>query len=397
MTLPGPTDNAIAERVNAVDDQIEDDGDLFAESELAALPDASPSKLFWRAFRKHRLAFISLIVLLLMYGVALVPEFLAPTTPDHLHSSHAYAPPQRLHVYESTPEGSRLGLYVYGYTSTVNKDTNAIRYVVDPSQRVDVGLFVRGQPYKLFGLIPSSIHLLGPKDSSQPFFLLGADANGRDLLSRLIYGTRISLSVGLIGVLLAFVLGIVLGGLSGYFGGRVDNAVQRIIEFFMSIPTLPLWLALAAAMPLSWGSLQRYFAITVILAIVAWTGLARVVRGRFLALRGDEFVLAAQLDGNSVLRTTMRHMLPSFTSHLIAQLTLSIPGMIIAETSLSFLGLGLAPPAISWGVLLQAAQNLRAVSTAPWLLIPGIAVVIAVLALNFLGDGLRDAADPYKR
>ena len=385
MTMPGAPGTAVEEL--PVDPETRPDDDL------SALPEASPARLFWRAFRRHRIAFVSLIVLILMYLVALIPEFLAPAGPETLLASYAYAPPQQLHL---VGEGG-FGLHVYDYTSAVDPQTNAISYAVDPGRRIDVGLFVRGEPYRLFGIIPGDIHLIGPVEASRPFFLLGADANGHDLLSRLIYGTRISLSVGLIGVLLAFVLGILLGGLSGYFGGRIDNAIQRLIEFFMSIPTLPLWLALAAALPTSWGPIERYFAITVILAIVAWTGLARVVRGRFLALRSDEFVLAAQLDGNSALRTTLRHMLPSFTSHLIAQLTLSIPGMIIAETSLSFLGLGLAPPAVSWGVLLQAAQNIRAVATAPWLLIPGLAVVIAVLALNFLGDGLRDAADPYHR
>src|SRR5690606_13361239 len=229
---------------------------------------------------RHRIAFVSMIVLALMYLVALVPEFLAPTGPEALQAAYAYAPPQAVRF-----DG---GLHVFDYTSEVDPRTNAISYSVDESRRIDVGLFVRGEPYRLFGLIPGDRHLIGPVDPSRPFFLLGADANGHDLLSRLIYGTRISLSVGLIGVLLAFVLGILLGGLSGYFGGRVDNAIQRLIEFFMSIPTLPLWLALAAALPTSWGPVQRYFAITVILAIVAWTGLARVVRGRFLALRSDE-------------------------------------------------------------------------------------------------------------
>ena len=405
MTVPGPTDLRGSEQSRPLaagssepglgeppDDLAED----LTAADLAALPDASPRRLFWRAFRKHKLAVISMIVLGLMYTVVLIPEFLAPTTPDFLRSSYAFAPPQLLHVVGQNEDGTTDFLFVNGYTSTVDADTNAIEYQ-ESDQRVAVQLLVKGEAYRLFGLIPLQTHLIGPADPTQPFFLLGADANGRDLLSRMIYGTRVSLSIGLLGVLIAFVLGIVLGGVSGYFGGRIDSLVQRVIEFFMSIPTLPLWLALAAAMPLSWGPLQRYFAITMILAIIAWTSLARVVRGRFLAIRSEEFVLAAQLDGNSPWRTIITQMLPSFTSHLIAALTLSIPGMIIAETSLSFLGLGLAPPAISWGVLLQSAQSLRAISTAPWLLLPGLAVVIAVLALNFLGDGLRDAADPYRR
>lgn len=407
MTVPGPTDLRGSKQAHplivtgasepGLDEPPDDLAEDLTAADLAAMPDASPRRLFWRAFRKHKLAVISMIVLGLMYTVVLIPEFLAPTTPDYLRSSYAFAPPQLLHVVGQNEDGTTDFLFVNGYTSTVDADTNAIEYQEDPSQRVAVRPLVEGEEYRLFGLIPMQTHLIGPVDASEPFFLLGADANGRDLLSRLIYGTRVSLSIGLLGVLIAFVLGIVLGGVSGYFGGRIDSLVQRVIEFFMSIPTLPLWLALAAAMPLSWGPLQRYFAITMILAIIAWTSLARVVRGRFLAIRSEEFVLAARLDGNSPWRTIMTQMLPSFTSHLIAALTLSIPGMIIAETSLSFLGLGLAPPAISWGVLLQSAQSLRAISTAPWLLLPGLAVVIAVLALNFLGDGLRDAADPYRR
>ena len=228
-------------------------------------------------------------------------------------------------------------------------------------------------------------------------YLLGSDRNGRDLLSRLVHGTRVSMTIGLIGVAMAFVLGIVLGGISGYFRGKVDTFIQRVVEFFMSIPTLPLWLGLAAAVPSGWGPLRRYFAITVILATFAWTDLARVTRGRFMSLREEEFITSAQLDGNRPRRLIFRHMLPSFTSHLIASLTLSIPGMILAETALSFLGLGLQAPVVSWGVLLQEAQNIRVVATAPWLMLPGVAVVLAVLALNFVGDGLRDAADPYKR
>lgn len=362
---------------------------------LVELPDDSPTRLFWRAFRRHRLAFISMIILGLLYTVVLIPEFLAPETDNHLHASYTFAPPQLLHVVGKTTDGQTHLFFVNGYTSTADPDTNAIKYVADPSQRIDIRLFVKGDRYKLFGLIPSNIHLIGAKTPGETFFLLGADANGRDLLSRMIYGTRVSMSIGLVGVIFAFVLGLVLGGVSGYFGGRTDTIVQRVIELFMSVPTLPLWLALAAAMPLSWGALARYFAITVILAILAWTHLARVVRGRLMAIRSEEFVVAAQLDGNSPWRIIIGQMMPSLTSHLIAQLTLSIPAMIIAETSLSFLGLGLTPPAISWGVLLQAAQNVQAIASAPWLLLPGVAVIVAVLALNFMGDGLRDAADPF--
>ena len=254
------------------------------------------------------------------------------------------------------------------------------------------------------GIFETDIHLIGPTEFdgdanrvNTPMYLLGADRIGRDVLSRIIYGTRISMTIGLVGVGLSFILGITLGGLSGFYGGWVDNLIQRVIELLRSIPTIPLWMGLAAALPSSWTPLQVFFGITILLSLIGWTGLARVVRGRFLSLRAEDFVMSARLDGNSELRTIMVHMVPSFASHIIASLTLAIPAMILAETALSFLGLGLRPPIVSWGVLLQEAQNIRSVSTAPWLLLPGIAVIIAVLALNFLGDGLRDAADPYGR
>jgi peptide/nickel transport system permease protein len=257
--------------------------------------------------------------------------------------------------------------------------------------------FVKGTPYELWGLFEMDRHLFGLQDPEGIYFALGADRMGRDMFSRIAYGTRISMSVGLIGVFLSLVLGILLGGISGYYGGVIDTIIQRIIEFIRSIPTVPLWMALSAAIPQDWPPLRVYFGITVILSFISWTGMARVVRGRFLSLRGEDFVMAASLAGASELRIIVRHMVPSFLSHIIASLTLGIPGMILSETSLSFLGLGLRPPVISWGVLLQESQNLRAVASAPWLMIPGLAVVLAVLAFNFIGDGMRDAADPYVR
>ena len=272
------------------------------------------------------------------------------------------------------------------------------RYTVDPSRKIPVRLFDRStESYRVLGLFDSNIHLIGPVDDSRPMYLLGSDRNGRDQLSRITFGTRVSMTIGLVGVTFAFLLGVSLGGISGYRGGRADTLIQRVVELFMSMPTLPLWLGLAAALPASWGGTQRYFAITTILALFAWTDLARVTRGRFLSLREEEFVTSARLDGNRPPRVIFRHMLPLFTSHLIASLTLSIPSMILAETALSFLGLGLQPPIVSWGVLLQEAQNIRVVASAPWLMLPGVAVVLAVLSLNFVGDGLRDAADPYKQ
>jgi peptide/nickel transport system permease protein len=270
-------------------------------------------------------------------------------------------------------------------------------FEVNPEDRIPLGFFVEGVPYRLLGFIDTNIHLFGPLDPDQVMFLLGADRLGRDLLSRLIIGTRTSMTIGLVGVLFSLVLGVLMGGLSGYYGGAVDTFIQRLIEFLRSVPSIPLWMGLAAALPLTWSPEAVYFAITIILSFIAWTGLARVVRGRFLALREEDFVMAARLDGVSERRIIFRHMLPSFTSHIIAAITLAIPSMILAETALSYLGLGLREPVVSWGVLLQDAQELRSIATAPWLLIPAVALVISVLALNFLGDGLRDAADPYSR
>ncbi len=352
-------------------------------------------KLVWWRFRKHRVAMISAGVVGLFIFVGLFAEVLSPQRADSVDPDHIYAPPQRLHVIDTSGPGIDLGLYVNGYRSTVNDETLERSYETDPEQKVPVGFFVDGESYELWGLIPMDTHLIGPKDPDDAMFLLGSDRLGRDMVSRLMYGTRISLSIGLAGVALAFVLGIVFGGISGYYGGGVDTAIQRVVEFLMSIPTIPLWLGLSAAVPPGWGPLKTYFAITILLSIVGWTDLARVVRGRFLSLRQEDFVRAAELDGCSKPRIIFRHMLPSFASHVIASLTLAIPFMILAETALSFLGLGLQPPVVSWGVLLQEAQNIRAVATAPWVLAPGIAVATAVLALNFVGDGLRDSADPY--
>ncbi len=351
-------------------------------------------KLVWWKFRKHKLALVSGIVILLIYLVALFVEILAPFLPDQTNSKYLYAPPQSLHFVD---EQGNWGLYVYGYTSKIDPVALRRTFEIDSSVKIPVGLLVEGVPYKLFNLIPGNRHLLAPLDPDQPMYLLGADRLGRDVLSRLIVGTRVSMSIGLVGVLLSLVLGILLGGLSGYYGGNIDNLIQRVIEFLRSIPSIPLWMGLSAALPLDWDPLRVYFAITVILSLIGWTGLARVVRGRFLSLREEDFVMAARLDGASEMRIILGHMLPAFTSHIIAAITLAIPGMILSETALSFLGLGLREPVVSWGVLLQNAQDIRSIATAPWLLIPALAVVVSVLALNFLGDGLRDAADPYAR
>jgi peptide/nickel transport system permease protein len=351
--------------------------------------------LVWRRFRRNKLAVAGALVLCALILVSVFSEFVAPSTPGAYNAERTYAPPQTLRVVDAS-DGFDLGMYVYGYQVERDPETLANTYTVDESVKIPVGLFVRGEPYEMWGLIPSDVHLIGASDPDQEVYFLGADRNGRDMASRIVYGTRVSMSIGLAGVALSFVLGLVLGGLSGYLGGRVDNAIQRVIEFLMSIPTIPLWMGLSAAVPREWGSVQTYVAITVLLSLIGWTDLARVVRGRFLALRQEDFVTAARLDGCGTGRVIARHMLPSFTSHIIASLTLAVPFMILAETSLSFLGLGLQAPVVSWGVLLQEAQNIHSIAGAPWLLLPGAAVTVAVLVLNFVGDGVRDAADPYR-
>jgi len=358
---------------------------------------ASQWQLMWWRFRKHKLAMASAIITILVYAVAIFAEFLAPFPTGQYAATYTYAPPQRLHLFERTDNGLRFRAHVNGYKVEIDQEALRRTFVVDEESKIDVRFFARGQPYKLAGLIEGDVHLVGPVDKDQPMYLLGADRLGRDLLSRIIYGTRISMSIGLVGVTVSLILGIILGGVSGYYGGTVDNIIQRIIEFLRSIPSIPLWLGLAAALPPDWSPIKIYFSITVILSTIGWTSLARVVRGRFLSLREEDFVMAAKLDGASEMSIILKYMLPSFLSHIIASITLAIPRMILAETSLSFLGLGLRPPVVSWGVLLQEAQNVRAVATAPWLLLAAVPVVVSVLVLNFLGDGLRDAADPYAR
>jgi len=362
-----------------------------ADGRLQGLERAGAWQLFWWKFKKHRLAVASGILILLIYLVSLFAEFLAPYGPGEYGARYTYAPPQSLHIWD----GESLGLHVLGYEVEFNPESYEREFIVDPEQKIALGFFVRGSTYKMWGLFESDIHFFGPRDPTRKVYLLGADRLGRDMLSRIIYGTRVSMTVGLVGVGLSLFLGILLGGISGYFGGHIDNAIQRLIEFLLAIPTIPLWMGLAAAIPPTLPPLQVYFMITIILSLVGWTGLARVVRGRFLAMRNEDFVTAARLDGAGEVALILRHMLPSFSSHIIAAVTLAIPVMILSETALSFLGIGLRPPVVSWGVLLQEAQYIRSVATAPWLLTPGLAVVITVLALNFLGDGLRDAADPY--
>ena len=352
----------------------------------------------WRLIRlrflRHRIAVAAGIVVLLFYLAAVFVEFVAPYDPHLRDRYHISAPPMRLRVWDV--EERRLHLRPFAYATTLRRDPVTLQriYVPDTSQRLPLRLLVRGDEYRLLGLIPARVHLFG-FDGDGRATLLGTDTQGRDLLSRIIYGTRISLTIGFVGVALSFGLGITLGAISGYFGGLADMVIQRVIEILIAIPSLPLWMALSAAIPFDWPQTRTFFLITVILSLTGWTGMARVVRGKLLSLRDEDFVLAARIDGARGARVMFRHLIPSFLSHIIASATLGIPGMILGETALSFLGIGLRSPAISWGVLLQEAQNIQTVALMPWLLLPGAAVVVAVLAFNFLGDGLRDAADPY--
>tara|TARA_B100000686_G_scaffold343652_1_gene424864 strand:+ start:4616 stop:5767 length:1152 start_codon:yes stop_codon:yes gene_type:complete len=360
---------------------------------------ATQWQLIGRQFVKHRLAAASAYMLVLLYLMAGFVEFFAPQTSHWRNLEYLYAPPQLPKL------NFAHGLHVLAVKRHVDPVTFKNTYV-QTEQIVPLSLFVRGEEYDLWGLIPLDRHFIGidqeeynrlyPVANSTPtFYLLGADKYGRDLLSRILYGARVSLSVGVIGIVLTFVLGLIIGGVSGYIGGRVDNVIQRTIEITDAFPKLPLWIALAAVMPPDWSPVRIYFGITIVLSLLGWTQLARVVRGKILSLREEDYALAARLVGASHTRVLVRHLIPGFTSHIIVALTLSVPSMILGETSLSFLGMGLRPPAVSWGVLLQDCMNLQAVGLYPWLLLPVVFIVLTVLCFNFLGDGLRDAADPY--
>jgi peptide/nickel transport system permease protein len=371
--------------------------------EMPRIVVASQWELMWWKFRRHRLAMLSLTIVIALYVVAIFAGFFAPQAADDYHRTYTQAPPQTINWFDN----GTLAPYVYAYKQTTDPQTYKRTYVIDETEKIPLGFFVTGEDYQvgLHGLpIPGvnrlhltwNVHLFGPVNAGDPFYPLGADDVGRDILSRMIFASQVSLSIGLVGVFLSLLLGILLGGISGLVGGWLDTLTQRIIEILRSVPEIPLWMALAIAVPPRLDPVYVYFGITLILSLLRWTDMARVVRGRFLSLREEDFIMAAELDAVPRGRLIFRHMIPSFLSHIIASVTLAIPGMILGETALSFLSLGLRPPVVSWGVMLQDAMNVAYIATMPWLLLPGLAVVVTVLAFNFLGDGLRDAADPYR-
>ena len=379
----------------------------MSEAALApAVPDAprgaerlaeiTPGQLTWRRFKRHRLALASGCFLGVLYLLAALCEFVAPYRPETRNVAAINAPPMAVRFFD-LEGGFHWRPFVYGYDMAVNPDTWMREYTVNAAKRYPLEFFAKGDSYQLFGLVPMERHLFATAEAVEGGYvhLFGTDQLGRDMFSRVFYGARVSLSIGLVGLAMTFVLGIVFGGLAGYVGGWVDRAIQRVTAVLLSIPQLPLWMALTAALPPAWSPLRIYFGVTIILSLFGWTVLALQVRGRFLALRAEEFVVAARLIGAGRMRVILRHMLPNFLSHTITTATLAVPAMIIGETALSFLGIGLRPPVVSWGVLLQQAQNYQVIVMTPWLMIPGLFVVLAVMAFNLFGDGLRDAADPY--
>lgn len=349
-------------------------------------------QLVWWKFRRHRLANFALVVLAIFYFFAAFAEFLAPYDPLHRHKNFVTKPPSTIHIRDVN--GKWRLPFIYGTIRQRDPVTMRPVYTEDTSIVYPINFFVQGDKYKFWGLFEANIHLFGTSDDN-PIFLLGSDKLGRDTFSRIIYGTRISLTIGLLGVAISFVLGMLLGGLAGYFGGVVDEVIMRVIDVLVSLPSIPLFMALAAALPQNWPQVRIYFYVTLILSILGWTGLARTIRGKLLSVREEDFVMAARLDCEKEMSIITRYMLPAFTSYIIMSLTLSIPGVILGETTLSFLGIGLSEPTVSWGTMLKDAQDLQTISQLPWLLWPVFFVIVAVLMFNFLGDGLRDAADPY--
>ncbi len=355
---------------------------------------ATQSQLIWRRFCKHRLALVGSFILLIFVIITTFAEIIAPYSTTTRDPRYILGKPQSIHFVDHEGVFSPQP-FVYAVRTIRNQQTLAMEFEEDTSTKIPVKLLYQGEPYKLWGLFPLRLHLIGVENGY--LHLMGTDDLGRDVFSRLIYATRISLSIGSLGVLISFLLGLLIGGISGYMGGWVDYLVQRLTEFIRSIPTLPLWMALSASFPKEWPALSIYFAITVLLSFLGWTTLARRVRGKLLSLRNEDFVIAAKISGTSDGAIITRHLLPSFLSYIIVDLSVSFPYMILGETSLSFVGLGLRPPIVSWGTMLQASQNLRAITMHPWLFLPAIFVILAIMAFSFVGDGLRDAADPYSR
>jgi len=362
------------------------------ESVEGPMAHASQLRLMWWYFRQHKLALVSGIFLVLIYLSILISEFLAPYNLHTRNTDFIYAPPASIHIFR---DGQLVRPFTYGQTMTLDMTTLRRNYTDDLTDVQPLKFFCRGDSYKFWNLVEADFHLFCPPPGGQ-LFLLGTDRLGRDVLSRTIYGARVSLTIGIFGVLLSFFLGIIIGGLAGYRGGVFDMLVQRITEVLQSIPSIPLWMALATIIPLTWSPLLVYVGITVILSLLDWTGLARAVRSKLLSLREEDYVVAAQLLGADSTRVIRRHLIPGFMSHLIASATLTVPGMILGETALSFLGIGLRPPITSWGILLTEARSINIIALYPWLLFPVVSVILVILAFNFLGDGLRDAADPYK-
>ena len=374
---PAPFNPAVAEEMTA---------------EQERFYQASQWRIMWWKFKRHKVAVWSGVVLILFYLCVPFAEIIAPYQANTRDSDYLYAPPQAVHLFH---EGEFIGPFVYGKESELDMETFQMIYKDDPENIQPIRFFCFGDDYEFWGLVDGSFHLFCPAEGGA-LFLLGTDRLGRDQFSGLVYGARLSLTVGLVGVTISIVLGLFFGGIAGYFGGVLDSAIQRMIEILRSLPELPLWMALSAALPVTWGPALIYFGLTIILGLLDWPGLARAVRSKLLSLREEEYAKAAVLMGAKPGRVITRHLLPGFTSHIIASATLSIPSMILGETALSFLNLGLRRPAVSWGVLLNEAQNISVVTVYPWLMAPVLPIIIVVLAFNFLGDGLRDAADPYK-
>jgi len=378
-------ESMIEERVAVVE--------AIGDQKKEAFYTATQLQLMWWKFRRHRLAIFGTVVLAIFLFIMLFCEFLSPYGTQSRDSGYIFGEPQKVHLFDE--EGVFHGPFVYGVSTSFDSESLQLVLTEDKEAILKIKFLSKGEPYKLWGLFKSELHLFVVEDGF--IHLFGTDSLGRDVFSRTLYGTRTSLSIGLIGVVISFVIGLITGGISGYFGGFLDNAIQRLIEFIRSIPTLPLWMSLAAVLPKEWSPLRVYFAVTIILGFLTWTTLARRVRGKLISMREEDFVFAARIAGSSDVRIIWRHMLPAFLSYIIVDLTVSFPAMILGETTLSFIGLGLREPVVSWGVLLQASQNVKAIEQHPWLFIPAIFVVVSVLAFSLVGDGMRDAADPYSQ